>query len=165
MILAVTGHRPPKLGGYTIEAGERLYRFATRKLAELDPESVITGMALGFDTAVARACLYLNIPYVAAIPFIGQESQWPLSSQATYEFLLKNAASVEIVTDGGYTAEAMQLRNEWMVDNGTDVGALWNGTAGGTGNCVKYAEKHHKPVLNFWDEWLEFISSHTPKTS
>ena len=42
------------------------------------PDAVISGMALGWDQAVARATADLGIPWVAAITFEGQESKWPL---------------------------------------------------------------------------------------
>ena len=34
----------------------------------------------------------------------------------------------------------MQERNEWMVNNCDVLIAVWDGTSGGTANCVKYAE-------------------------
>ncbi|PAD70641.1 hypothetical protein CHH83_02225 [Bacillus sp. 7586-K] len=40
----------------------------------------------------------------------------------------------------------MQKRNEWMVDNSDYVIAVWDGTKGGTGNCVKYAQKQNKYI-------------------
>ena len=48
-----------------------------------------------------------------------------------------------IVSPGEYAAFKMQVRNEWMVDQlnpATDLLlAAWDGSPGGTGNCVKYA--------------------------
>ena len=35
----------------------------------------------------------------------------------------------------------MQRRNEYMVDKADTLIAVWNGTSGGTANCVKYAKK------------------------
>ena len=32
----------------------------------------------------------------------------------------------------------MQKRNEFMVDNSDLVVAVWNGTSGGTANCLAY---------------------------
>ena len=34
-----------------------------------------------------------------------------------------------------------------MVDRSDFVLAFWNGTKGGTGNCVEYAKKQGKPVV------------------
>ena len=41
----------------------------------------------------------------------------------------------------------MQKRNEYMVDLADKVIAVWNGSTGGTYNCVKYAEKCGKEII------------------
>ena len=40
----------------------------------------------------------------------------------------------------------MQLRNQYMVDQADYIVAAWDGTKGGTGNCVDYAVKQHKTI-------------------
>ena len=40
-----------------------------------------------------------------------------------------------------YHPAKMQKRNEFMVDNCDILIALWNGTSGGTKNCINYAKK------------------------
>jgi uncharacterized phage-like protein YoqJ len=55
-------------------------------------------------------------------------------------------------------AAKMQVRNEWMVDSSDGVVALWNGTAGGTANCVRYAEKVGRPIDNLWPTWERFYA-------
>lgn len=159
MILGVTGHRPNKLGGYTPANQRRLTAFCVFALGSYKPEKVITGMALGLDMAVARACVQLQIPFVAAIPFQGQESQWPEQSQREYCGLLHLAAEVWHVCEPGYENWKMQTRNEWIVDNCTHLMALHDGTAGGTNNCVKYAAKVGRPTVNVWDSWQSWLRS------
>jgi uncharacterized phage-like protein YoqJ len=46
----------------------------------------------------------------------------------------------------------MQRRNEWMVDHCDILYAFWDGTSGGTANCVKYAAQIGKPYVNLWKE-------------
>jgi uncharacterized phage-like protein YoqJ len=41
----------------------------------------------------------------------------------------------------------MQDRNKWMVDHCDALVAIWNGTSGGTANCVKYALSVNKPIV------------------
>jgi len=50
-------------------------------------------------------------------------------------------------TEDRYYPAKMQKRNEYMVDNSNIVIAVWDGTKGGTYNCVKYAEKLGKEVI------------------
>jgi uncharacterized phage-like protein YoqJ len=153
MIIAGTGHRPDKLGGYDWKVADRLFDVALTGLERLKPTKLISGMALGWDQAVARAAVALNIPFIAAIPFVGQEKKWPESSQITFRLLYGLAAEVVIVCDGGYAGWKMQKRNEWMVDHCDHVLALWNGSSGGTENCIKYAEAKGRPITNLWEHW------------
>ena len=156
-VIAGTGHRPNKLGGYTHDATDRLVRFARHILAQNDPDTVISGMALGWDTALAIAALDMGCPLTCAIPFAGQERMWPASSQNQYNLILSRASKVHIVSPGDYASWKMQVRNEWMVDNCTLLLALWNGSPGGTGNCVRYAQSKSRTLIeNVWPEWDTF---------
>lgn len=150
MIIAGTGHRPNKLGGYDIYAHKKLIDFAKERLIEYQPSTIISGMALGWDTAIAEAAVDLDIPFHAYIPFRGQELRWPIATRATYNALLKKAQFVRVCSDGDYSPRAMQIRNQCMVDACDLLLALWNGTPGGTANCVAYAVHQQKPCHNLW---------------
>lgn len=156
MIIAATGHRPNKLGGYDAQTFNRLVALADRYLREKQPAGVICGMALGWDMAFGQAAVELGIPMHAAVPFQGQEGKWPNSSQTYYRGLLALATSVTIVCPGGYAPHKMQVRNEWMVNRADRLCALWDGSNGGTGNCVGYAVNNPKVSIdNVWPQWLE----------
>lgn len=163
-IVAVTGHRPDKLGGYDQNAMDWLVAVAYKSLRLLKPDAVITGMALGWDTAVAEAAVGLRIPFIAAVPFKGQERLWPEPSQDRYRALLDQAQTVVYVSPPGYAPFKMQARNRWMVDKADTVLALWDGSNGGTGNAVRYALRQQKPLVNAWpifqriDDLLEPIN-------
>lgn len=152
MIIAATGHRPNKLGGYGVAAQMKLRFIATEYLNRVKPESVICGMALGWDQAVGFAAVGLGIPVHAAVPFEGQELAWPLESQYEYRSLIACCASRTVVFPGGYCAYAMQMRNEWMVDRCNRVMAMWDGSAGGTANCIKYAVKRGVTIDNLFEQ-------------
>lgn len=161
-VLAATGHRPDKLGGYAPDVLERLTDLARASLVELNPDEVIVGMALGWDTAVALAAIDLAIPFIAAVPFAGQERMWPKESQDRFHSILKQAKEVVIVSPGGYSPWKMQVRNEWMVDRCTKLLSLWNGTMGGTKNCVDYALRNGKPTVNVWSSWETYARDPAP---
>lgn len=159
-VLAGTGHRPDKLGGYSDHVFSKAVFLAETYLKALPTclqktTIVISGMALGWDMALAQAAINLqpNVELLAAVPFEGQEKVWPSKSQSLYRALLARADEVEIVSSGGYAAWKMQTRNEWMVDHCQELLALWNGSEGGTANCIKYAEKVGCPVINLWSRW------------
>jgi uncharacterized phage-like protein YoqJ len=152
--IAVTGHRPEKLGGYqpynplrtqlTTKLEQRLMLI----LCDHPNLVVITGMALGFDQWVAGSCRRLSIPYIAAVPFDGQERRWPETSQRIYIDLLKSASRVHVVCPGPYLSWKMQRRNVWMIDNCVYLIAAWDGSPGGTANCVEYAKKVGRSMEN-----------------
>lgn len=144
MKVALTGHRPDKLGGYApCPMQAWLLQQATQRLALLGPSEVFSGMALGWDQIGVEACIFLGIPFVAAIPFPGQELKWPAETQKRYHELLARAARVKIVSPA-YERGAFQARNIWMVDQLADPGdtllSCHDGTRGGTWNCISYAK-------------------------
>ena len=153
MIIAGTGHRPDKLGGYGDEVKHALDRVATSWLASNRPAGVISGMALGWDQALARAAISLGIPLLAALPFKDQDCKWPARSREDFADILGKAMQVVVVSEGGYSAHKMQLRNEYMVDKCDSLLALWNGAPGGTANCVSYANRVGRPVTNLWSSF------------
>lgn len=156
-IIVVTGHRPDKLGGYSEVAQDRVYSFAHKIFKRIRGfDHVITGMALGWDTAVAQACLDLKIPYHTYIPFVGQEKMWPQPSQAKYRHLVENAAKTVVVCSGDFAPWKMQDRNKAMVDRATYMIALWNGSTGGTKNCVTYARDKADNIRGIYNAWGEF---------
>jgi uncharacterized phage-like protein YoqJ len=152
-VFCATGHRPNKLGGYSKEVSGMLIKVALDFLEESKPHKIISGMALGWDLAWAQAGIIAGIPVEAAIPFVGQEGKWPKISQDYYTNLLDACSVVTVVCEGGYSPYKMQVRNEYMVDNSSLVVALWDGTAGGTGNCVRYAEAKGASVVNLWGRY------------
>ena len=150
MLIAATGHRPNKIGGYSPAAYRKLVALAEAYLRLAKPSGIISGMALGWDQAWADAGLNIGIPVHAAVPFAGQESRWPLESQKNFKRIVDQCKTVTIVCKGAYSAAKMQTRNEWMVDKADRVCALWDGSSGGTGNCVRYAESVDKQIDNVW---------------
>lgn len=157
MRIAITGHRPDKLGhDYDLKSPllMRLRREIIHKVAVLRLENkfpvntvFITGMALGVDTLFAEIAIDLKIPFIAAIPFVGQHLRWPFKSREKYNSLLAKATEIVNVSgDDQYKPEYMQLRNMWMVDNCDHLIAIWDGSSGGTANCVRYAQGK-KPII------------------
>lgn len=153
--ICVTGHRPNKLFGYN--DNDPRYNTLRSALdqaitAAAQKGSVVayTGMALGVDTIFAEECLKLkkqfDIKLVAAVPFKGQEGKWPEQSKKHYHDLLSQVDEIVYVSDPGYAAWKMQKRNEYMVNHSDLVIAVFDGTSGGTANCVNYAKRQNKQI-------------------
>ena len=147
----ITGHRPDKLGGYNPSPKQDWVRDSLRTAFDtIKPTAIITGMALGVDQWAAEIAIQRGIPFIAAVPFVGQEHMWRIECREHYHRLLAQAKETVIVCPGVYEVWKMQKRNEYMVDRG-DLGvAVWDGSEGGTANCVKYALKKNKPIVQIF---------------
>lgn len=150
-----TGHRPDKLGGYDPRVQAKVEDFAAWYLRQHRPALFVSGMAQGWDQACAQACVDLGIPWEAAVPFPGQESKWPRDSQERYRTLLSRATKV-IEVSPRYSVKAMMERNKYMVRRASGVIALWDGSLGGTCNCVQFATALDVPIVNLWQWWETF---------
>jgi uncharacterized phage-like protein YoqJ len=147
--IAMTGHRPQALDsdfGYNSELWQFIYAELRNTFEKQKPSKIITGMALGVDTVAAEVALAMEIPFVAAVPFPGQDAKWSTPQQEHYHMLLSYAAHIETCDKGPYSPYLMEKRNRWMVDNADIVVAVWNGWKGGTRNCVDYAIRQQVPV-------------------
>lgn len=162
MILAVTGHRPDKIGGYAPGLHRRLVSFAGQVLERRreehardhrDPITVYTGMALGWDQTVAEACTQIDMPYVAVVPHIAQPSRWPHESQIHYDGLIGEAEQVIVLFEGSWQNWMLMARNAYIVGACDEMLALWSGAPGGTASCVAMAGRARKRVTNCWEEW------------
>jgi len=154
LIISVTGHRPNKLYGYNLKDSRwiKLKNQFKQLLKENECEEAISGMALGVDTVFALAVLELKnegypIKLHCAIPCKNHSCKWIKESQDLYEEILSKADIVKLVSEEEYKPWLMQKRNEYMVDLADKVIAVWDGSKGGTGNCVKYADKVGKEII------------------
>lgn len=155
MIVALTGHRPNKLWGYDLKHPnyQTLAKTLRKYVLDLKADRIITGMALGADTVWAFVGLNIrekfnpDLQIEAAIPCRNHSSKWTTSSQQMYDRILSQCDEVTLVSDCEYTPSCMQERNRYMVDNCDVLIAVWDGTNGGTANCVKYAQLQNKQII------------------
>jgi uncharacterized phage-like protein YoqJ len=163
-IYAGTGHRPPTLGlDYSEQSDSLLRELSKQEIDKItDFSEGISGMATGFDMALAEAFIELRIPFIAAVPFNGMEKVWPASGQKRFNDILAKAKKVVVVCDGYNANWKYYQRDKWMVDNADKVIALWNKTfkaKSGTGITIKYALSKNKPIHNIWDAWEQYAST------
>lgn len=170
MRIAVTGHRPDKLGGYDRNTPTRAHlRHAFRTLLlSLVADAwcrgdrhveVITGGALGIDQDFAGVAVRAGVPYALYVPFPGQERLWPAEAQRTYAELVKRASRVVLCADSapsghGDAGRLLLARNKRMVDDADVVVAAWDGSTGGTSHCVRYATSRGRRVYNLMSDMM-----------
>jgi len=125
----------------------------------------IFGGAIGVDQLSFSICEELKqeakeydacaIILEIAIPFEKQASKWYERDVDRYELQKQHADILTFVDTvegyefkgvavGEYHPAKMMIRNRYMVNNSDIVIAVWNGSKGGTANCVNYAKKQGK---------------------
>lgn len=155
MKIAITGHRPNKLGNdYNLTSPllmsikETIMDVLISECENLKELTLISGMALGIDTLFANIAIENNIPFIASIPCQGQASVWSSETREKWNELLSKACQVVNVSGKIlYEPYMMQKRNEWMVNNCDILIAVWDGTSGGTKNCIDYAISKNKRIV------------------
>lgn len=158
LTFAATGHRPSKLGGYSRDVKIKTLEVALEIVTSFvkPNEIVISGMAQGWDQAIATACYMTNRYWIAAIPFKGQELRWSEWDQKCYHEILAEADEVHYVSSGGYSADKMHKRNIWMMDRADVVLSLYNGSPGGTEQALLYADAkglHEIEAWSYFSAW------------
>lgn len=163
--LCFTGHRPKeKLNGYDPKDNlPMLNKLKVQIELAINQDGVInfiSGMALGIDMWAARIVLnlkkkYPQIKLIAAVPCEKQYNKWKQEGVDEWNGIISKVDYVHYVSNELYTAWCMQVRNEWMVNNSKYVLAVWDGSKGGTGNCVKYALKKDVRIIQLHPKTLE----------
>ncbi|BCT30354.1 SLOG family protein [Bacillus velezensis] len=150
--ISLTGSRPSKLGGYdyysplNIAIANKLRDYLHSYLKAGMRVHAISGMALGADTIFALVVLKLkrqgyDIALEAAIPCLNHPNVWPQASQEQWHKVVNQADKITYVSNLPYQPYLMQMRNRYMVDQCDELIAVWDGTTGGTYNCVQYAKQ------------------------
>jgi ribA/ribD-fused uncharacterized protein len=161
-----TGHRPDKLGGYdwsnpvNQKIMARLKQMVSALLNKYEKIRFICGGALGIDQMAFDICHELKCDGMTlelAMPFEKQDAVWLAESKEVLKSQRQRADMVTLVDTidrykvsgtkvGEYNRYKLHQRNHYMVDNADLVIAVWDGTAGGTGECVSYARKQGKSI-------------------
>lgn len=164
--LCFTGRRPKDLCGYKKEKYKNLVDCITKfcdYFYKQGYRNFISGGAQGFDQLAFWAVNKLkashpDIKNIVYVPFKGQERNWlatGLFSRQEYRLMLSLADEVVYLQDELHDykdiAKALFARNHAMVDASDAVIALypdntWPTSKGGTAECMRYAETHHKDI-------------------
>lgn len=126
MRIVITGHRTEKLAAYDFGWIQSAVDDVLVELKTKDSNLLAySGMASGIDLHFCKSCIVLGIPYIACVPFEGQENTMIPRDADLRAILLKSAKEIK------------EVKNSWMVEH-TDVGiAVWAGQKGGTFNVVE----------------------------
>ncbi|WOL31374.1 hypothetical protein [Microcoleus phage My-WqHQDG] len=155
LVLAGTGHRPNRLGGYNRTTRGKLKVLANKVVETLLPRYGYCGGALGWDTAWGIALMEAKVPYCMALPCPSMGSKWYETDKNTLAFLVTNAHRVHYLSDH-YFKGAFILRDRYMVDNAEGLVSLLDPSAIGSGTyqTCQYAETLNLPIIQLWHEFI-----------
>jgi len=163
-----TGHRPNKLDNAynfkhptALKLRDKLLEIIETLIVQENVNRFISGGAIGTDqiafwSVEIKKIEYPHIKNIVAIPFKNQDKIWKSESRKWYKKMLKKADEVinveEIYIDnnvlyGDYSSKKMKNRNIYMCNESKFVVAVYDGSKGGTGSCLKYAQSIG---LNIW---------------
>lgn len=162
--LGITGHRPDKLGGYN--DFENLRGALMLKMRDFFTEkgvtTLVSGMALGTDQWAAETALEMGIKVTAMIPCLNQDKMWPDLARTHYYGILDRIRFAQghiiYVSLRDYEKGCMHRRNLEIVNSSDEILAVWNGSKGGTKDCVRSATQAGLPVTVLNPYTLEFES-------
>lgn len=164
--IALTGHRPTKLGGYDIstDSYKRLQDDLEQYIAHAlqTHQTVVghSGLALGADTIWSKAIFAMKekhpdrVLFHAEIPFMNQHGRWFKASDINFwHHQVDNADFQSVYMDSDETHDnksvgrALNDRNNGMIDHADVLLAVWDGSSSGTGNAVRYAKSKGKTIV------------------
>ena len=109
----------------------------------------ITGGAYGLDSHAAQYALDNSIPLWLVLPFPAKIlcAKWiSYDSQELLFRSVKECTKLSVISPV-FSMQSYQLRNEFMVDASDVLTAFFDGSPGGTANCVKYAKSVGRRVV------------------
>lgn len=140
--IAFTGHRYLSL--WQVES-------YLNKLHEDFPGAIwITGGAVGLDSVAASFAMSHNIKLWLILPFPPKvmTKYWSAAQREVLDRSVKYCAKLSVLSPT-YDKSIYQRRNERMVDLSDVLAVFWDGSNGGTGNCVRYAQSIGKRMIRF----------------
>jgi uncharacterized phage-like protein YoqJ len=156
-ILAFTGHRPQRMGGFNPDNPTALWvraqlAAAIGRAIRAGFRTFIAGGALGFDYRAAGTVLDQQQQLILALPFAGHDQRWNDQSRTELAALIQrtHAAGGEVhsISAPGYNPQKLTIRNHWMIDRAHAVIAGWDGgQQGGTWNAITYARNVQRPIF------------------
>ena len=146
-LVVVAGHRPPQLGGYGPNpVAERVRDKLGEILAakrQLHPDLVVlTGLGLGADQLGAEAAADAGLPYVAVLPFPGQEAVWPEPARRRYGELLAGAEGTVLIQATAPKSKqqagaALARRDAWLARHADEAVVVWDQDDAGVGRLAR----------------------------
>lgn len=150
-----TGSRQMVVDPNRVKMYEKL-RTMVLAMRDIDPELVlISGLAEGFDEAIAKIGMREGIPYIAAIPnptygnyYWRDHSLTKRNRLATFRELVANSEEAVFVCDSVYQygIHSNFIRNDWMIKE-CDFALCYDAGSSGTRDAIKKLHAVDKKIV------------------
>ena len=157
MRMALTGHRPERLGynkdSFSTTEWIRLIDWLKLALIELKVTDVYCGMADGCDMAYGIAALSLknkyNIKLHCVLPCKNYNSSNPWYN------VLKEGADEWVELSEEFYKGCDNVRDQYMVDHSDKLFAIWDGNkSGGVWSTIRKAQKKGLDIVYYPKEFI-----------
>lgn len=157
MTVGVLGAKPNRIriqgkDAHNASVFRALVEFGTELLEREGPDLVVTGLDLGWQQAMATACVETGVPWIAALPFEGEEYIWPTLARKRYLWLLNQAEHVRIVSPGGYAPGKRKERDRWIIAQADQVWDL-------SEPAQQDEPASEASYTKLWLPWKEWVST------
>jgi hypothetical protein len=152
MIITGIAHPPSRLHEKKEIPSLELSFLAVRALQEYPATRLVTNLAPGWERALAKAAIELEIPYTVTVPFPRPDFLWHPDSEKHYKELLAGADKARIIKD-----PPGEIR--WRIAQADLILALWDYEfQGEVYTLLDQALRMGKQVANLWPDWEALLS-------
>ena len=148
---------------YTVANGEwfeqlhrNLTRLAAAALRRHRAAGVMSGLTLGWETALAEAALDLRLPLTVILGFKGVQSNWSLEHRQRFGRLLGKADQTAILFGGGYEPWKLRKSRERVVSRSDLLLTLWDGEDLQVREAITFARTRGLQIVNLWQSWVRY---------
>ncbi len=148
-----TGHRHLNPGQRDWSRREAL-RIAAKLRDDHGTTTVVSGLALGWDTDWAQAGLAAGLKLWAHVPFETQADRWPAADRKVWQALREAAWKTTVYgpdpASRGAAVRLLHARNHGMVDVSDAMTCLWvpQKRSGGTWGAVQLIVRRGLPAIH-----------------
>jgi hypothetical protein len=158
MIVTGIAHPPSRLHEKKQQPSLELDLLAVRALQAYPATRLVTTLAPGWEQALAKAALELEIPFAVTIPFPKPGLTWQLEARKLYQKLLAQAGEARTVIQRS-SPPVLPGDHAWRIDQADLILALWDYEFQGEAfAAIDYALKAGKKVVNLWQDWEAMLS-------
>jgi hypothetical protein len=161
-LLKTTGIAPglSRLYGSNGPAFDELVYLATQALQQYRATTLITSLYPGWDQALAKAALILNIPIHIVLPYRDRALFMRINNPELYRDLLAKAEYNDCLSEI-FQGTADIDCHRWRATRSDLVLALWDyDFCGDTFKVIDCGLKAGKRVVNLWEDWSRLCGLH-----